>query len=225
MDEPVIEEVEVLDSDPLQPYRVDEEEYYTERTKLFCFNENEWQDAGAGQVSMLKNISSGRVRLVFVQELAKRVIANHFIVNRPPFCDLQRHTAGNDKTWMWTAQERVLERRFALKFRSVDDAAKFKEVFDSAKRLSAEGAAVQYVILRKVGVTAQSALPSQHVKLLSPGTSVNVIEVVYSSESKRVRARIVQPEGWITVLSHNVSDAASYAIAQSDLDNYLEKIS
>merc|ERR1739848_363210 len=81
-DEPVIEEVEVHDRDPLEPYKKDEEEFYSHRTKLFCFNANEWQDAGAGQVSLLKNKFTGRVRLAFVQEAGKRVIANHFIVNK-----------------------------------------------------------------------------------------------------------------------------------------------
>jgi len=223
LDEPVIEEVEELDSDPLKPYRVDENEFYTQRTKLYCYNVDEWQDAGAGQVTFLKHTTTGRVRLMFVQELGKRVLANHFIVNQPGFCELQRHTAGNDKTWTWTAQERVLERRFALKFKSTEDATQFKEVFDGVKRLFVESAAVEYVVVRKVGVTADSNVPSKHVKLLPVGSIVNVVEVAYLSEEKRVRARLVQPEGWITLLSHNTADTGSYAIARKDLDSYSAK--
>lgn len=218
LDEPVVEEVEALDADPLLPYRKDEDEFYTQRTKLFCFNVDAWQDAGAGQVSLLKNRISGRVRLVFVQEAAKRVIANHFVINQAGYCELARHTAGNDKTWTWTAQERVLERRFALKFKTGDDAAKFKEVFEGVKRLAVESKALEYVTLRKVGVTAEAALPSRHVKLLAAGAAVNVVEVAYFAEDKRVRARLVHPEGWITVLSHNDSDAASYAMTKSDFE-------
>lgn len=222
LDEPVIEDVEQLDGDPLKPYRVDEDEFYTQRVKLYCFNVDEWQDAGAGQVSLLRNTITGRVRLVFVQEVAKRVITNHFIVNRPGMCELQRHTAGNDKTWTWTAQERVLERRFAMKFKSTADAEKFQGEFNHVKRLFVESAAVEYAIIRKVGVTAEASLPSRHIKLLSVGATVNVVEVVYSAEQKRVRARLVQPPGWITILSHNTSDSASYAMACKDLKGYTD---
>jgi len=34
-----------------------------------------------------------------------------------------------------------------------------------------------YVILRKVGVTAESCVPSRHIKLLRIGATVNVVEV------------------------------------------------
>lgn len=222
-DEPVIEEVEVLDRDPLEPYKKDEEEFYNQRTKLYCFNANEWQDAGAGQVSLLKNKITGRVRLAFVQEAGKCVIANHFIVNKAGLCELERHSAGNDKTWTWTAQERVLERRFALKFKTADDAAKFKDLFESVKRRCVENDAVEYVIIRKVGATSESSICSKHVKLLAVDAIVNVVDVAYLADEKRVRARLVQPEGWITIMSHSKSDAGTYAVMRSDLDDYCSR--
>lgn len=209
--------------DPLAPYRADEEEFYTQRAKLYCFNDNEWQDAGAGQVSFLRGSATGRVRLAFVQEGTANVIANHFIVGDSPFCELQRHTSGNDKTWMWTAKERVLERRFALKFKSPGEAAAFKDVFDGVKRQIAEADAVEYVVLRKVGATAQSDVRSRHVKLVAPGSVVGVLEVLYLSEERRVRARLAKTAGWITILSHNTADAATYAVAHSDMEHYLEQ--
>jgi hypothetical protein len=219
VDEPIIEEVEKLDDDPLDPYRADEDEIYTHRSKLYCFNADEWQDAGAGQVYFLQNTKSGRVRLAFVQEAGKRVLANHFIVHDDTLCQLQRHTAGNDKTWTWTAQERILERRFALKFSSSQAASEFKEAFDDAKRFSLGGTAVEYMVLRKVGVTAEAKIHSKHIKLLPAGATVKVVDVVYSETDRHVRAHILRPDGWITIVSHASSESATYAVARSDLDN------
>eukprot|EP00930_Biecheleria_cincta_P001236 TRINITY_DN102385_c0_g1_i1.p1 TRINITY_DN102385_c0_g1~~TRINITY_DN102385_c0_g1_i1.p1 ORF type:complete len:450 (+),score=82.31 TRINITY_DN102385_c0_g1_i1:72-1421(+) len=223
-DEPVVEEVpemaelNVQAKDPLAAYKAEEQVFYTQRAKLYCFNDNEWQDAGAGNVNFLRNTKSGRVRLVWYQEGTQRIVANHFIVNTPPFCDLQRHSKGNDKAWMWTAKERLLERRFALKFKSSEDSGIFKDTFDEAKRHSSEKDPIDYVILCKVGVTESADLPSRHLQLLSVGTTVGVQEVMYAAQDQRVRARIVAPAGWITLMSHNPVDAASYAVAKADLE-------
>lgn len=211
--------------DPVGPYRKEEEEFYSERTKLYCFNAGEWQDAGAGSAMLLRSRATGRVRFVFVQEGANRVIANHFVVRREPFCDLQRHTAGNDKTWTWIAQERVEERRFALKFKTSGGAAKFGVVWDTAKTLVPETEAVDYVVVRNVGATEDSEVNSRHLKVVSLGSVVKVIEVLYASEQQRVRARLVNPPGWITILSHNAADAGSFAVRRSDLDGYTKALS
>merc|ERR1712216_12720 len=110
--------------------------------------------------------------------------------------------------------------RFALKFKTTGEADKFKAEFDDVIKASYVSEAVAYTIIRKVGVTAESSLPSRHVKLLHVGETVNVVEVAYSEETKRVRARLAQPQGWVTVLSHDASDAASYAVPSKDLQNY-----
>lgn len=199
---------------------------YTHRAQLFCFNEGDWQNAGAGEVSVAKHNSSGKIRLTFVQDATQRVIANHLIINRAPFCDLQRHKAGNDKTWTWMADDPKgvnPEPRYAMKFKTSDDAATFKEVFEMAKSCSVENDAVEYVVVRKVGVTAKSEVNSQHVKLVTEGTIVSVVEVLYLSEAKQVRARLLKPEGWMTIMSHNASDAGSYAVMRSDLESYSQK--
>jgi len=227
-DEPVLEEVpemaELKVDDPLQAYKTDEDEYYKARTKLFCFNENLWQDAGAGEVHFLKQRHSGRIRLIWQQEKTNRIVANHFILNRAPFCDLQRHTAGNDKTWMWTAKERIAERRFALKFKSSEEAEAFRETFNEAKLLSTEKEPVDYVIVRKSGVTADLELRSRHVKMLPVAAAVKVVEVSYLPAEKHVRARIISPPGWVTLLSHGSDDSGTYAVERADMDKYVSTL-
>lgn len=203
-----------------------EDELYKHHAQLFCFNDNTWQNAGNGQVSMLKHANNGKIRLTFMQDSTQRVIANHLIINRAPFCDLQRHKAGNDKTWTWQAEDPQSangEPRYAMKFKTSEDAAKFKETFEEAKRCSVETDAVEYVVVRKVGATAESDIHSRHVKLISTGTIVSVVQVLYLAEAKRVRARLVKPAGWITLMSHNAADVGNYAIMRSDLESYSQE--
>jgi len=59
-----------------------------------------------------------------------------------------------------------------------------------------------YVIQNKTGVTAD-IIPTKDsiVAQLTPGTVVNVEEVVVQEEEGRVRARIADPAGWISLLN------------------------
>merc|ERR1712100_622210 len=110
---------------------------------------------------------------------------------------------------------------FALRFKSVEQAARFKEVFDEAKNSSPDANGIDYVIIRTVGATASLDVKSKHVKLLSAGDAVRIREVTYSVKDQRVRGQLVRPAGWITIMSHNASDEASYAVRSRDLDEYL----
>jgi len=227
VDEPKIEEEEEEDNkddgvDPLAAYKSDEAEFYCQRAKLYCFNDDVWQDAGAGNVHFLRQPSTDRVRLIFQQEGTKKVIANHFLVNRSGFCELQRHTSGNEKTWMWMAKTRVLDRRFALRFKTMEESVAFKEKFEAAKGSSADENSEDWVIISKVGVTADVSVTSAHVKLLPVGSSIKLQEVSYLADQQRVRGRVVNPAGWITILSHNAIDAASYAARKRDIQLYNE---
>eukprot|EP00933_Yihiella_yeosuensis_P053131 TRINITY_DN51302_c0_g1_i1.p1 TRINITY_DN51302_c0_g1~~TRINITY_DN51302_c0_g1_i1.p1 ORF type:complete len:462 (+),score=108.32 TRINITY_DN51302_c0_g1_i1:67-1452(+) len=219
--EEVEEQAKLSNTNPLDLYKKDEDEFYTQRTKLFCFNGGEWQDAGVGGVHLLLQAQTGRTRLIFQQEGSQRIIANHFLANRAGQCQLETH-AGNEKTWVWTAQTRVEERRFALKFQSKDLAIEFKVIFEKAK---AATDAVEYTILRKLGATADKSMNSRHVKLMTAGTVVKVHEVVYNAEEQRVRAKVLNPSCWITVLSHNPADVGSYAVMLQDLNSYTSVIS
>merc|ERR1712060_194159 len=87
-------------------------------------------------------------------------------------------------------------------------------------RSSPDAGGADYVVIRKVGVTVAPDVKSQHVRLLSVGDTVRISEVAYSATDQRVRGRLARPAGWITIMSHNVSDAASYAVRSCDLDEY-----
>lgn len=127
----------------------EEERLYSQRSKLYRFRGGEWKERGIGEARLLKHKASGHVRFLLRQEKTEKVMANHYVVDHHPLCDL-RPNASSDKIWNWLAQDvsdgAVCLESFGLKFGSAEIAAKFKEAFEdakcqNAKALSSAGAA------------------------------------------------------------------------------------
>eukprot|EP00969_Alexandrium_andersonii_P033397 1458148-Alexandrium_andersonii.AAC.1 len=91
----------------------EEDELYS-HSKLLCFRDGKWKERGHGE-------------------------ANHYVLNVPPYCDLQPN-AGNDKVWVWSTPDYVEEElkveRFALTLGEPELAKSFKAAFDEAKVLN-----------------------------------------------------------------------------------------
>lgn len=74
--------------------------------------------------------------------------------------------------------------------------------------------AARYKIIEETRVVDSTALDSQKVALLLPGVVVSVVEVVVMPEVQRVRARIQNPEGWISLI--NTANGFRWAQKQAD---------
>jgi len=118
-----------------------EEELYSQRSKLYRFRENEWKERGLGDAKLLKHRESGRVRFVLRQEKTGKIVANHYVIDLQPYCDLHPN-AGSEKCWVWSAQdfaeEEVATEQFALRFGNPELASAFKDAFDNAKVLNSK---------------------------------------------------------------------------------------
>lgn len=113
-----------------------EEELYVQRSKLYRFRDGDWKERGTGDVKLLRHKNTGKVRFLLRQEKTMKIVANHYIINEAPYCDL-RPNAGSAKCWVWTVidcadGEPVVE-QFALKFGTPELAAKFFEAYEEAK--------------------------------------------------------------------------------------------
>jgi len=121
-----------------------EEEIYSQRSKLYRYREGEWKERGLGEARLLRSKTTGRVRFLLRQEKTGKVVANHFVVDHKPYCDLRKN-ADSDKIWVWCAQdfsdgEAKIE-ELALKFGTSNLAGKFRDAFEDAKRQNAEAEA------------------------------------------------------------------------------------
>ncbi|CAK0882695.1 unnamed protein product [Prorocentrum cordatum] len=59
----------------------------------------------------------------------------------------------------------------------------------------------RYIVLKRTAVQLTAKVGSQKFATLEPGCDVKVVEVVDSTEDKRIRARVEEPAGWISLLN------------------------
>ncbi|XP_065282163.1 ran-specific GTPase-activating protein-like [Dermacentor albipictus] len=98
----------------------------------------EWKERGTGEVKILCN-KSGHCRILMRRDKTFKVCANHYV---HPGMEL-KPSHGSDKAWVWStvadfADEEPKPELLALRFGSVENAQKFKEKFEEAKRMQIE---------------------------------------------------------------------------------------
>ncbi|XP_051783166.1 E3 SUMO-protein ligase RanBP2 isoform X2 [Erpetoichthys calabaricus] len=120
----------------------DEEEMFCTRAKLFRFETEvkEWKERGIGNIKILRHRTSQKVRILMRREQVLKICANHYIM---PDMTLKPN-AGSDKSWVWHAidyaDEMPKSEQLAIRFKSAEDAALFKEKFEEAQKCPSKSA-------------------------------------------------------------------------------------
>jgi len=135
--EPVIRLTEQVDT------KTGEEEddvIFKMRAKLFRFeaSSSEWKERGTGDVRLLRNKESKKVRLVMRRDKTLKVCANHTITS-----DMQlQPNIGSDRSWVWKVAADYTENpptaeTLAIRFANSDNAGQFKAKFEEARESNA----------------------------------------------------------------------------------------
>ncbi|KAL5202995.1 hypothetical protein ABZP36_013947 [Zizania latifolia] len=110
----------------------DEDVLLDMKAKLYRFDKdgNQWKERGTGTVKLLKHKENGKVRLVMRQAKTLKICANHLVISTTK---MQEH-AGSDKSCVWHAVDfadgELKEEMFAIRFGSVENCKKFKDLVD-----------------------------------------------------------------------------------------------
>ncbi|KAM0924184.1 hypothetical protein ACQ4PT_005048 [Festuca glaucescens] len=110
----------------------DEEILLDMKAKLYRFDKDggQWKERGTGTVKLLKHKETAKVRLVMRQAKTLKICANHLVVAS---IKMQEH-AGSDKSCVWHALDfadgELKEEMFAIRFGSVENCKKFKDLVD-----------------------------------------------------------------------------------------------
>lgn len=112
-----------------------EEVLFEERAKLFRFTDKEWKERGLGKIKILKNKCSNKCRIVMRREQIHKLCANHAITS-----EMELKTTQNETNLIWgandyTEEEMKLE-KFLVRFKYAEQAKKFKDVFECARKLA-----------------------------------------------------------------------------------------
>ncbi|KAM0848777.1 hypothetical protein ACQ4PT_054163 [Festuca glaucescens] len=110
----------------------DEDSLVDMKAKLYRFDKdgNQWKERGTGTVKLLKHKENGKVRLVMRQAKTLKICANHLVISTTK---MQEH-AGSDKSCVWHAADfadgELKDEMFAIRFGSVENCKKFKDLVD-----------------------------------------------------------------------------------------------
>ncbi|KAL2081705.1 hypothetical protein ACEWY4_023558 [Coilia grayii] len=112
-----------------------EQVVFSHRAKLYRYDKDlsQWKERGIGDLKILQNYDTKRVRLIMRRDQVLKLCANHWIsstMNLEPM-------KGAEKAWIWSALdfaegEGKVE-QLAVRFKLQDTANSFKEIFDEAK--------------------------------------------------------------------------------------------
>ncbi|CAL1542870.1 unnamed protein product [Lymnaea stagnalis] len=123
------------------------------RGKMYRFVSGEWKEKGVGVVKILEHKETKKTRVLMRRDQVLKICCNHKI---EPALNLQPMAKSEGKAWVWyaldfTESEGRME-QLALRFRTVDIANEFKNVFEKCQSKSspAKPASDEHVPQRQV---------------------------------------------------------------------------
>lgn len=147
----------------------DEEVLIKLRGKLYRYVKKddepaEWKERGTGDVKILRN-AAGHCRVLMRRDKTFKVCANHYV---SPSMELSP-CRNSDKAWAWStpadfADEEAKPELLALRFGSVENAQKFKEKFEEAKKMAKQASKEGKEALPKLDEVPTKELESLAIK-------------------------------------------------------------
>ncbi|XP_015228375.1 PREDICTED: E3 SUMO-protein ligase RanBP2 isoform X4 [Cyprinodon variegatus] len=142
-----------------------EQVVFSHRAKLYRYDKEikQWKERGIGDLKILQNYDTKRVRLIMRRDQVLKLCANHWISAAMKLEPMK----GAEKAWVWSALDFAEEgdgkvEQLAVRFKTQESASTFKQVFEEAK-VSHEKAELMTPVTARVPTTPESgpAAPSE----------------------------------------------------------------
>lgn len=119
-----------------------EQVVFSHRAKLYRYDKElgQWKERGIGDLKILQNYDTKRVRLIMRRDQVLKICANHWITTAMKLEPMK----GAEKAWVWSAMDFAevgdgnIE-QLAVRFKLQDTANTFKQVFEEAKVAQEKG--------------------------------------------------------------------------------------
>lgn len=113
-----------------------EQVIFSHRAKLYRYHKEigQWKERGIGDLKILQNYDTKRVRLIMRRDQVLKICANHWISTAMKLEPMK----GAEKAWVWSALDFAEEgegkiEQLAVRFKLQETANVFKQVFEEAK--------------------------------------------------------------------------------------------
>ena len=113
----------------------DEEKLFGERAKLYRMDteSKQWKERGIGEIKILRNRISGRLRIVMRREQVLKLCANHYITAAMKLVPMKT----SETSLCWVANDysegEVQQEQLCIKFKTVDITQKFRCCFEDCQ--------------------------------------------------------------------------------------------
>lgn len=105
------------------------------RTKLYRHRDNQWKERGAGDLKLLKDRTTNKIRVLMRQDKTLKIVANFLVSGHPPLCKLFPNKT-TEKAWIWEcydfSDEKPTLDKLCGRFVSVEEYKKFQVEFEKA---------------------------------------------------------------------------------------------
>ena len=127
----------------------DEEVMFSHRAKLYRFvaEEKQWKERGVGDIKLLRNNLTGKMRVLMRREQVLKLCANHQITTDMTL----QPNAGSERSWVWStpadfSEQECKPERLAVRFKNEDIAKQFKEKFEQCQEILKDQASLKLPI-------------------------------------------------------------------------------
>ncbi|XP_037076261.1 LOW QUALITY PROTEIN: E3 SUMO-protein ligase RanBP2-like [Pollicipes pollicipes] len=150
-----------------------EEKLFGCRAKLYRMDRDlkEWKERGVGEIKILKNADTGKCRVLMRREQVLKLCANHVIA---PEMTLSR-LSSSETAWLWSANDfsegEASQEMLAARFKTVEQADAFREVFESCRQGAPVSRLVQTPQTAKAKQAPGDQTPTQATKSSDGKTS------------------------------------------------------
>ncbi|XP_061923454.1 E3 SUMO-protein ligase RanBP2 isoform X2 [Entelurus aequoreus] len=114
----------------------DEQVVFSHRAKLYRYDKeaSQWKERGIGDIKILQNYNTKRVRLIMRRDQVLKICANQWLTETMKLEPMK----GAEKAWVWSALDFAEEgegkvEQLAVRFKLQETANTFKQIFDAAK--------------------------------------------------------------------------------------------
>lgn len=148
-----------------------EQVVFSYRAKLYRYDKEvkQWKERGIGDLKVLQNYSTKRVRLIMRRDQVLKICSNHWITEMMKLEPMK----GTEKAWVWSALDFAEEgegkiEQLAVRFKLQETANTFKQVFEEAKVAQEKGELMTPVTLR-------TAAPQESTAAAAPESTATAV--------------------------------------------------
>ncbi|XP_032384732.1 ranBP2-like and GRIP domain-containing protein 3 isoform X2 [Etheostoma spectabile] len=163
-----------------------EQVVFNHRAKLYRYDKElgQWKERGIGDLKVLQNYDTKRVRLIMRRDQVLKICANHRITAAMKLEPMK----GAEKAWVWSAFDfaEVAEgniEQLAVRFKLQDTANAFKQVFEEAK-IAQEKEELMAQVTPRVA-TPQDSGPTTSAQTATPVCGKAAIAVLEETTKER----------------------------------------